>query len=230
MASCIKIGRSRIYVSVSLFVTFILSSYPYGPYESTIFTMRSFYILIPTLAIANMGGANAQLQKSGAENIRSGVIQRAIAITGKRQIHSADFSSGGPSPDGGFVDPLRSNHGRKGTRDAVDEKLLANRGLLSGLTSGFQNIFGLGAGTSLQDTANANAAAGTTTTVSLTFHLRAALPHEIAATLSGRRYIFRECFWGRQHLGYALSRRFWSRERAHRHRPRGGWSVRRRCF
>lgn len=208
-----------MYVSVSLSITFILSSYPYGLDESTIFTMRSFYILIPTLAIANMGGANAQLQKSGSENIRSGVIQRAIAITEKRQVHSADFSSGGPSPDGTFVDPLRSSHGRKDAREAVDERLLSRRNLLSALTAGFQNILGLGAGTTSQDTANANAAAGATATA--TVRLTNSHSHSHLALLNptvlcaGRRDIF----WGRvrttQRLGLSLSGRLWNRGRAH---------------
>ena len=106
-------------VDIEFSLLFVLLSRPSYPafytilYNFTIFTMRSFYILIPTLAIANMGGANAQLQKAGAENIRSGVVQRAIAITGKRQVHSADFSSSSPSPDGGLIDPLRSNQGHK---------------------------------------------------------------------------------------------------------------------
>ncbi|KAJ3502837.1 hypothetical protein NMY22_g18450 [Coprinellus aureogranulatus] len=126
--------------------------------------MRSFYILIPTLAIANMGGANAQTQRAGAENIRSGVIQRAIAITGKRQVHSADFSSGGPSGDGSFIDPLRPNHGRKENREPVDQRLLAKRALLSSLTSGLQNMFGLSGSTASEGTASASADAGVTAT------------------------------------------------------------------
>jgi hypothetical protein len=86
-------------------------------------------------------GVSAQLQKSGG-NIRSGVVQRAIAITERRQVHSADFSSGGPS-DGAFGDPLRSDHAH-GKRDAEEANSNASiRRRLSSF-SGLTNFFGGG--------------------------------------------------------------------------------------
>jgi hypothetical protein len=138
-----------------LFVLLSHSSYTAFHYF-TIFTMRSFYILIPTLAIANMGGANAQLQKAGAKNIRSGVVQRAIAITGKRQVHSADFSSSPPSPDGVLIDPLRSNQGQVEKGESLDKRLVAKRDFLSGLSQGFYSIFGHASSASTVDESQAS--------------------------------------------------------------------------
>ncbi|KAJ2916784.1 hypothetical protein MD484_g3647, partial [Candolleomyces efflorescens] len=97
--------------------------------------MRSSYILLPTLALINMG-VSAQLQKSGG-NIRSGVVQRAIAITERRQVHSADFSSGGPS-DGAFGNPLRADHAH-GKRDA--EEASSKASIRRRILSGFGNYF-----------------------------------------------------------------------------------------